>query len=99
MEWQENESEDWTSTEIPVRMHPDKVYLPAYTSTSEEITLEPMMEEKVSQKITYTVTGLNDGALYLFRVRAKNKQGAGEPLLMKGKISTKEFKGISYILI
>ena len=86
LEWKENGSEDWTSTEIPVNVHSDRVYVPA--NTLEEIPLEPMVE-----KITYTVTGLTDGTTYSIRMRAKNEQGVSKPLLMKGKISTKEFKG------
>ena len=83
--------------EIRVNVQPDEVYVTA--NTPEETPVEPMIEDKTTTKISYTVTGLTDGASYLFRVKAKNKQGVSEPLLMKERISTHMIKGIVYFLI
>ena len=98
LEWKEDESKGWTTKEIPVKVEP-VTYVTAKTHGGKPHEPVIMIEEKVTQEITYTVTGLKDGAPYLFRVRAKNKQDVSEPLLMKDKISTKEFKGISCFLI
>ena len=95
LEWQENKSEEWKSTEVKVQ--PVKVHVPA--ETPEEIPLKIMLEEKAVQTITYTVTGLTDGTIYLFRVKAKNKKGVGEALFMKEKIFTKQFTGIIWFLL
>ena len=89
LEWQEDGSDEWTPAVVPVKDQ-HVTYVPAPGQTSQG----PLIRMDDSQKLTYTVTGLKDGASYLFRVRAKNKCGVGEPLLMKENISTKEYKGI-----
>ena len=95
LEWQEGEGNEWTTAVVPVKDQ-HVTYVPPSGQTSQG----PFVRMDDSQKLKYTVTGLKDGASYLFRVRAKNKCGDGEPLLMKENISTKEYKGIiSYFML
>ena len=96
LEWQEGEGDEWTTAVVPVKDQ-HVTYVPPSGQTSQG----PLIRMDDSQKLlTYKVTGLKDGASYLFRVRAKNKCGVGEPLLMKDRILTKEFKGtMSYFML